>query len=169
MGLQYQSGDPNEKKKKKIQRYTTKRNFKMVSQVVFLKRLFQISNTKRANTFQRFLKVPMSPEVIFKILTTGTAQVLTSQNEHWLWTLYWPSWCKAVNASPACFPPTPWPYLDLVACLFPQTFTYLLQSHPGQSLILPSLPISSRFSFTKSQEAVRQYTIFLVGSRAKKQ
>lgn len=53
----------------------------MLSQLaLFLKFLFMILNTiKRASVSQGFLKVPMSPEVIFKILTAGTAQGLISE------------------------------------------------------------------------------------------
>lgn len=112
----------------------------------------------------------MSPEVIFKILTTGTAQVLTSQNEHWLWTIYLAilvqtGWTLALPVS-LPLPDLNWTWSHV--SFLKLSPTYLLQSHSGQSLILPSLSISSRFSFTKSQETVRQYRIFLGGVRAKK-
>lgn len=70
-----------ERKGTEKEKNTTKRNVKMLSQVaLFLKFLFIILNTiKRASVSQGYLKVPMSPEVIFKILTTGTAQGLISE------------------------------------------------------------------------------------------
>lgn len=88
-----------------------KRNFKKLSQiVVFLKLLLPISNTtKRANIFQRFLKVPMSPEVILKILTAGTAQVLISQNGPGCGPSIWPRWCKLGECQPCMFYPQPQP------------------------------------------------------------
>ena len=69
-------GGGRRKRNRKRKRNTTKRNVKMLSQVaLFLKFLFIILNTiKRASVSQGFLKVPISPEVIFKILTTGLVQ-----------------------------------------------------------------------------------------------
>lgn len=116
----------------------------MLSQVVFLKLLSQISNTmKRVNISPRFLKVPTSPEMMFKTLTTGTAQGLISQNEYWLGTIHLAILVQTgrMPALQVSLPP-PDLNLDLLPCLFPQTFTHheLLQSHPGQPLILPFSP-----------------------------
>ena len=74
-------GEEEGKGTEKRKRNTTKRKVKMLSQAaLFLKFLFIILNTiKRASVSQGYLKVPMSPEVIFKILTTGTAQGLISE------------------------------------------------------------------------------------------
>lgn len=59
----------------------------MLSQVVFIKLLLQISNTTKDLYLPETFQIPMTPEVIFKILTV-TVQVLRSQNEHWLSTIH---------------------------------------------------------------------------------
>jgi len=97
------------KRNRKRKRNTTKRNIKMLSQVaLFLKFLFIILNTiKRASVSQGFLKVPISPEVIFKILTTGTAQGLISEGTLVVSNQLGHPNTNRVNASPACIPPSP--------------------------------------------------------------
>lgn len=99
-------GGGRRKRNRKRKRNTTKRNVKMLSQVaLFLKFLFIILNTiKRASVSQGFLKVPISPEVIFKILTTGLVQPRDwSQNEPWWWAINWAiiiqtGWMPALHA-----------------------------------------------------------------------
>jgi len=103
-----QRGRKKEKNRKR-KTNTTKRNIKMLSQVsLFLKFLFIILNTiKKASVSQGFLKVPISPEVIFKILTTGTAQGLISEGTLVVSNQLGHPNTNRVNASPACIPPSP--------------------------------------------------------------
>lgn len=147
--LQYQSGDPEKKKEEERGKAKErKHNQKTCQQVIipwcsFSKTFISTleHHKEGQQNSQRFLKVPMPPDVMFKTLTTGTAQVLISQHELWQWAIHvallvQSEWTPALHI----YLPPPDFNLDLLPSLFPQALTHqqLLQFHPGQLLISPS-------------------------------
>lgn len=124
----------------------------MLSQVVFIKLLLQISNTTKDLYLPETFQIPMTPEVIFKILTV-TVQVLRSQNEHWLSTirlaiLVQTGWLAVLSFSPTLGPqpgPAPMalssnfylPWIPLVPSWPASHITFLPSTFAPDSLSLP--------------------------------